>query len=63
MSSVIQKRVSDKAEAGEIDLPFDLEDFSMSEDELNEFEMEEDVMVAEEQQTEMPSVGLMSRRV
>ena len=62
MSSVIQKRMSDKAEAGEIDLPFDLEDFSMSEDELNEFEMEEDVMVAEEQQTEMPSVGLMSRR-
>ena len=35
----------------------------MAEDELSEFETEEDVMVAEEQQTEMPSVGLMGRRV
>lgn len=63
MSSVIQKRISDKVKAGEIDLPFDLEDFDMAEDELSEFETEEDVMVAEEQQTEMPSVGLMGRRV
>ena len=63
MSSVIQKRISDKVKAGEIDLPFDLEDFDMAEDELSDFETEEDVMVAEEQQTEMPSVGLMGRRV
>lgn len=59
MATVIQKRMSDDIEAGEGELPFDMEDFSMSDEEMTEFEMEDEEMVAEE----APSSGLMSRRV
>ena len=60
MAAAIQRRMSNEVESGEGELPFDMEDFAMSEEETSEFEMEDEEMVAEE---EAPSSGLMSRRI
>lgn len=59
MAAVIQKRMSDDVAADKAPLPFEMEDFAMSDEEISEFEMEDEEMMPEE----TPSAGLMSRRV
>lgn len=59
MSAVIQKRLSEDVAADKTPLPFEMEDFAMSEDEISEFEMDDESAMPEE----APSSGLMSRRV
>jgi len=59
MGAVIQRRLSDDVAAGEGGMSFDMEDFTMSDDEVSEFEMGDEEMMPEE----APSSGLMSRRV
>jgi len=58
MASVLQKRMSDEVASGNAPLPIDIEDFTMSDEEMSQVEMGDEEMAAQEQ-----SSGLMSRRV
>jgi hypothetical protein len=59
MSAVLQKRMSEKAASSGGSLPFEMEDFEMSDEEIAEFETPDEEAVVED----TPSAGLMSRRV